>query len=87
MTTDDIAEVVRGFLFELSACFIPGMKLTFIARFPGDDESALIITADNLKELSELLVKYDFREKAETPKPTGVLLFAKELAKRKRKKK
>lgn len=44
--------------------FVPGMKLTFIARDPSNPEADFLMTEDDLVEVAELLVRSSKREDA-----------------------
>ncbi|MCK5611076.1 hypothetical protein KAR91_54890 [Candidatus Pacearchaeota archaeon] len=44
-------------LNKLSEFFVPEAELTFIMRVPGVPDTQMIISNDNLKELSEILAK------------------------------
>lgn len=41
-----------------------GMKLTFIARDPGDPEADFLLTEDDLDQVAELLIRSSKREDA-----------------------
>ena len=55
MTKDEAAAEVQYYLNELRPVFIHEAQLTFIMRVPGQPETHMIISNDNMGELSELL--------------------------------
>lgn len=42
--------------------FVAETRLTFIARLPGDQEADILVTADELEELSKLIERSKARE-------------------------
>lgn len=57
MNIKDVGKVVESMLNDLSTYFIPNAELTFIMRIPGESDSHLIVSNDNLDEVGELLKK------------------------------
>ena len=60
MTTAKIQHVhfaVNDALIELEKLFVPGMKLTFIARLPGNDEADCLITNDTTEGIAALVAR------------------------------
>jgi hypothetical protein len=53
--TDYMYEEVQRSLNRLQELFISEMKLTFIARLPGNHEADVIITVDDLSEIAKLI--------------------------------
>lgn len=49
---EHIANVLAGLAEDV---FKPGMKLTFIARLPGNDEADMVVTDDKLAEVAALV--------------------------------
>lgn len=50
-----IRERVVEALVDLEPLFVPGMKLTFIARLPDDPEAEMVITADDPHEVLSVI--------------------------------
>lgn len=50
-------------LYQLKPLFAPEVKLTLIARLPGDPEADIIFTADDLSAVGELIEHQLAREK------------------------
>lgn len=48
------AEIERH-LNEIAPLFKPGMKLTFIARMPGNNEADLLMTIDDLEQIKAVI--------------------------------
>ncbi len=55
MTVDEAKEEVELALNALRPVFIPEAQLSFIMRVPGKSNSHMIISNDNLEELTEIL--------------------------------
>lgn len=55
-------EVIQRSLAELQSLFIRGMKLSFVARYPGHPDIEMVITDDNLDEVMEVLRRSKIRE-------------------------
>ncbi len=47
----DVGAVIERHLNEISRLFVPGMKLTFLARLPGNDGADMLLTIDDPKEI------------------------------------
>lgn len=62
MGLKEVKEIIIGKLLELEPLFVKGMKLTFIARYPGQSEIELVITEDDLNALIETLHRSKSRE-------------------------
>lgn len=69
MTVQQVADEIEESMLRISRCFIPGMKFTFVARQPGNDETALIKTDDDLVDVSRLVKVYAERDLA--PRDSG----------------
>jgi hypothetical protein len=54
MTTTELHHEICDALEDLSRLFVPGMKLTFIARFPGNDEADVLVSDDQIPEIIAL---------------------------------
>lgn len=64
----DMQAAVEQHLNQIHEHFIPEVRLTFIARLPGNNEADVLITIDNLDELSRLIDRFKRREtKNEVP--------------------
>lgn len=54
--TERMQEIVERYLNEIhAACFVPEVRITFIARLPGDDNADCVLTIDDSRELVKLL--------------------------------
>lgn len=62
MELEKVKEIISGKLSELEPLFVKGMKLTFIARYPGQSETELVITEDDLDDVIETLRRSKSRE-------------------------
>lgn len=56
LNSTSIATEIEDVLNVLSGLFVQEAELTFIMRIPGDPESHMVMSNDNLKELGELLM-------------------------------
>lgn len=68
MTDDKVklmSYAVSDSLDRLSRLFVPGVKLTFIARYPGNVDCDVFISEDTMPEVIELIQ----RRMAEDDKP------------------
>ena len=55
---DIAASLIRDTLVELqSVLFDPDVRLTLIARLPGDDEADLVVTSDDLDEVASVIAR------------------------------
>ena len=52
---DEVYEHVCMALRGLSQWFVPHMKLTFIARHPGNPEADMVVTDDDMREAAKAL--------------------------------
>ena len=59
MATDlqNVGNIVARTLNELRPLFVDDAELSFIMRRPGDPDSSMIVSNDNLMDLSEMLAK------------------------------
>jgi hypothetical protein len=55
MTKQDLHEEICTGLTYLSRLFVPGMKLTFIARLPGNGEADVLVSDDQMDEIIKLV--------------------------------
>lgn len=55
-------DAVTKTLEQLAVLFVPEVKITFISRIPGNDESDVLITGDTIDELKKLLNRSAKRE-------------------------
>ena len=46
---------IERHLNEIAVLFKPEMRLTFIARLPGNDEADVILTVDDLNEVAKVI--------------------------------
>lgn len=64
LQTQAIQVIVDDFLNHMrDKYFTESIELTFIARMPDGENSFMVISADNLKELGELLMKESAMQK------------------------
>lgn len=52
LTVNDLHVEIASTLECLSRLFVPGMKLTFIARLPGNDEADVLVSDDDMQGIS-----------------------------------
>lgn len=52
---DQVQNVIVGHLLDIEKLFKPNVKLSFIARTPNDPERDILITGDDLDELTKLI--------------------------------
>lgn len=57
MDTAQVGKQIEIALNELSEYFVPEAELTFIMRVPGEENTHMILSNDNLNELADLLKK------------------------------
>jgi hypothetical protein len=62
-TVQELHADICDALGDLSELFVPGMKLTFIARFPGNGEADVLVSDDKMPEIIALVER---RIKAES---------------------
>ncbi len=57
MTTDvkTVAAEIERHLNEIAPLFVPGVRFTFIARVPGNDEADMLLTIDDLVMVKRLI--------------------------------
>jgi hypothetical protein len=55
MTLKEVAREVNEHLYQISKFFKPEMKITFIARLPGNDNADFVLTIDDLDEAIKAL--------------------------------
>jgi hypothetical protein len=61
---------IEKHLAKMTELFVPEAKLTFMMRIPGNDETVIIGTSDDLAEVSRIFKLYDERHKAATIEST-----------------
>lgn len=62
MRVEDLRLEIGGYLAEIAELFKPGMKLTFIARMPGNDEADVLITDDSMGGIEGVVRRSASRE-------------------------
>lgn len=55
MSVDELHGEIADALERLSRLFVPGMKLTFIARMPGNGEADVLVSEDEMAEIIALV--------------------------------
>jgi hypothetical protein len=55
MTLGQVTQEITQHLNEMGGYFKPEMKLTFIARLPGNDNADFMLTIDDLDEVIKVL--------------------------------
>lgn len=62
MTVEEVHKEVEATLNDLRPLFVKEMQLTFIARFPKNDEADMVISNDDPQELRKLIDRTIERE-------------------------
>ncbi|MGZ3349639.1 MAG: hypothetical protein ACXU89_11910 [Xanthobacteraceae bacterium] len=60
MSVQELHNEIAAALGQLSDLFVPGMKLSFIARMPGNDEADVLVSDDNRPEEMIALIQRRF---------------------------
>ena len=55
-TLEPVYESIVEALHSLVPLFIPGMRLTLVARLPGNVEASLVVSADDLEEVAKAVL-------------------------------
>lgn len=70
---DDTVRTMSNFiqlhLNEIETAFVPGVKLTLIARFDNKPEADFLVTCDDLDEVAAVVERSKSREAEQCPSP------------------